>query len=33
MELIERQGAGTFGTANIKALYEAVERQRAAASV
>ncbi|MFD5086100.1 4-hydroxyphenylpyruvate dioxygenase [Kitasatospora sp. NPDC058406] len=33
LELIERQGAGTFGTANIKALYEAVERQRAAASV
>ncbi|KDN82327.1 4-hydroxyphenylpyruvate dioxygenase [Kitasatospora cheerisanensis] len=29
LELIERQGAGTFGTANIKALYEAVERQRA----
>ncbi|WP_031068531.1 4-hydroxyphenylpyruvate dioxygenase [Streptomyces sp. NRRL WC-3742] len=27
LELIERQGAGTFGTANIKALYEAVERQ------
>ncbi|WP_034091775.1 4-hydroxyphenylpyruvate dioxygenase [Streptacidiphilus albus] len=33
LELIERQGAGTFGTANIKALYEAVERRRAAASV
>ncbi|MFE7190074.1 4-hydroxyphenylpyruvate dioxygenase [Kitasatospora sp. NPDC057541] len=33
VELIERQGAGTFGTANIKALYEAVERQRAAAAV
>ncbi|QKW23062.1 4-hydroxyphenylpyruvate dioxygenase [Kitasatospora sp. NA04385] len=32
LEVIERQGAGTFGTANIKALYEAVERQRAAAS-
>ncbi|MFF2814838.1 4-hydroxyphenylpyruvate dioxygenase [Kitasatospora cineracea] len=32
LELIERQGAGTFGTANIKALYEAVERQRATAS-
>jgi 4-hydroxymandelate synthase len=30
-ELIERRGAATFGTANIKALYEAVERQRAAA--
>ncbi|MFJ9695998.1 4-hydroxyphenylpyruvate dioxygenase [Kitasatospora sp. NPDC101183] len=27
LEVIERQGAGTFGTANIKALYEAVERQ------
>lgn len=26
-ELIERRGASTFGTANIKALYEAVERQ------
>nr|BFD95311.1 hypothetical protein KitaXyl93_66710 [Kitasatospora sp. Xyl93] len=26
LELIERQGAGTFGTANIKALYEAVDR-------
>jgi 4-hydroxymandelate synthase len=26
-ELIERRGAGTFGTANIKALYEAVERE------
>ncbi|GAA1242045.1 4-hydroxyphenylpyruvate dioxygenase [Kitasatospora nipponensis] len=33
LEVIERQGAGTFGTANIKALYEAVERQRAAATV
>ncbi|WP_033212878.1 4-hydroxyphenylpyruvate dioxygenase [Kitasatospora phosalacinea] len=32
LEVIERQGAGTFGTANIKALYEAVERQRATAS-
>ena len=31
LELIERRGAATFGTANIKALYEAVERQRAAA--
>ncbi|MBO1415816.1 4-hydroxyphenylpyruvate dioxygenase [Streptomyces sp. FH025] len=30
LELIERQGAGTFGTANIKALYEAVERQTSA---
>jgi 4-hydroxymandelate synthase len=29
LELIERRGAGTFGSANIKALYEAVERQRA----
>lgn len=26
-ELIERRGAATFGTANIKALYEAVERE------
>ncbi|KJS59097.1 4-hydroxyphenylpyruvate dioxygenase [Streptomyces rubellomurinus] len=26
MELIERQGATTFGSSNIKALYEAVER-------
>lgn len=31
LELIERRGAGTFGTANIKALYQAVERQNAAA--
>ncbi|MFB7123251.1 4-hydroxyphenylpyruvate dioxygenase [Kitasatospora sp. NPDC056273] len=31
LELIERQGAGTFGTANIKALYEAVERHGPAA--
>ena len=30
LELIERRGAGTFGTANIKALYQAVERQNAA---
>ncbi|MGW4649973.1 4-hydroxyphenylpyruvate dioxygenase [Kitasatospora sp. NPDC004289] len=29
LELIERQGAETFGSANIKALYEAVERQHA----
>ncbi|WNI19408.1 4-hydroxyphenylpyruvate dioxygenase [Actinacidiphila sp. ITFR-21] len=29
LELIERRGAGTFGSANIKALYEAVERERA----
>ncbi|KRB72596.1 hypothetical protein ASE03_22445 [Kitasatospora sp. Root187] len=29
LELIERQGAGTFGSANIRALYEAVERQHA----
>ncbi|MEU1400483.1 4-hydroxyphenylpyruvate dioxygenase [Micromonospora zamorensis] len=28
-EVIERMGARTFGTGNIKALYEAVERQRA----
>jgi 4-hydroxymandelate synthase len=27
-EIIERQGASTFGSANIKALYEAVERER-----
>jgi 4-hydroxymandelate synthase len=27
-EVIERQGAKTFGSANIKALYEAVERER-----
>ncbi|QUQ69279.1 4-hydroxyphenylpyruvate dioxygenase [Kutzneria sp. CA-103260] len=27
-EVIERQGAGTFGSANIKALYEAVELER-----
>ncbi|MCH0559338.1 4-hydroxyphenylpyruvate dioxygenase [Streptomyces sp. MUM 16J] len=27
-ELIERRGADTFGSANIKALYEAVERER-----
>ncbi|WP_371522237.1 4-hydroxyphenylpyruvate dioxygenase [Kitasatospora sp. NBC_01300] len=33
LELIERQGAGTFGTANIKALYEAVERQSSDAAV
>ncbi|MEV7773746.1 4-hydroxyphenylpyruvate dioxygenase [Kitasatospora sp. NPDC086791] len=33
LELIERQGAGTFGTANIKALYEAIERNSSAASV
>ncbi|GAA1784523.1 4-hydroxyphenylpyruvate dioxygenase [Luedemannella flava] len=29
-ELIERRGARTFGTGNIKALYEAVERQQVA---
>jgi 4-hydroxymandelate synthase len=29
-ELIERRGARSFGSNNIKALYEAVERQRAA---
>ena len=28
-ELIERRGALTFGTRNIKALYEALERRRA----
>ncbi|WP_083255160.1 4-hydroxyphenylpyruvate dioxygenase [Amycolatopsis orientalis] len=27
-EIIERQGAGTFGSSNIKALYEAVELER-----
>ncbi|MFJ9457064.1 4-hydroxyphenylpyruvate dioxygenase [Kitasatospora sp. NPDC101447] len=32
LELIERQGAGTFGTANIKALYEAIKRHSSAAS-
>ncbi|MFJ6611199.1 4-hydroxyphenylpyruvate dioxygenase [Streptomyces sp. NPDC091289] len=31
MEVIERMGARTFGSGNIKALYEAVERQRAEA--
>ena len=31
-ELIERRGAATFGTANIRALYEAVERQTVAES-
>ena len=29
LELVERRGAGSFGTNNIKALYEAVERQHA----
>ncbi|MFF1413403.1 4-hydroxyphenylpyruvate dioxygenase [Streptomyces sp. NPDC058289] len=33
MEVIERMGARTFGSGNIKALYEAVERQRAEAEV
>jgi 4-hydroxymandelate synthase len=28
-EIIERQGASTFGSSNIKALYEAVEMERA----
>ncbi|MCA1727242.1 MAG: 4-hydroxyphenylpyruvate dioxygenase, partial [Actinobacteria bacterium] len=28
MEVIERQGATTFGSGNIKALYEAVEQER-----
>lgn len=32
IELIERQGALTFGSRNIKALYEALEVQRAAES-
>jgi 4-hydroxymandelate synthase len=31
-EVIERLGARTFGSANIKALYQAVERERARAS-
>jgi 4-hydroxymandelate synthase len=31
-EIIERLGARTFGSANIKALYQAVERERASAS-
>ena len=31
MEVIERLGARTFGSGNIKALYEAVERERAEA--
>jgi 4-hydroxymandelate synthase len=30
MEIIERAGASTFGSGNIKALYEAVELQRSA---
>jgi 4-hydroxymandelate synthase len=30
-ELIQRRGARGFGTANIRALYEAVERDRLAA--
>ena len=29
LELIERHGARTFGTSNIKALYEAKERELA----
>jgi 4-hydroxymandelate synthase len=29
-ELIDRRGAHTFGSNNIQALYEAVERQQAA---
>ncbi|KAA2255897.1 4-hydroxyphenylpyruvate dioxygenase [Solihabitans fulvus] len=32
MEIIERLGALTFGSANIKALYQAVERERLGAS-
>lgn len=32
-ELIDRRGARSFGSNNIKALYEAIERQRAAAGV
>jgi len=31
-EVIERQGAGTFGSSNIKALYEAVELERSGQS-
>jgi len=31
IELIERQGALTFGSRNIRALYEALEDTRAAA--
>ncbi|MGN9810278.1 4-hydroxyphenylpyruvate dioxygenase [Micromonospora sp. BQ11] len=33
LELIERRGARTFGSGNIKALYEAKERELAAAAV
>jgi len=29
IELIERQGARGFGSGNIKALFEAVEREQA----
>jgi 4-hydroxymandelate synthase len=32
LELIERHGALTFGTSNIKALYEAKERELAMAT-
>jgi 4-hydroxymandelate synthase len=32
-EVIDRRGARSFGSSNIKALYEAVERQRAVADV
>lgn len=32
-ELIDRRGARSFGSNNIKALYEAIERQRTAADV
>jgi 4-hydroxymandelate synthase len=32
IELIERRGALTFGSSNVKALYEALEEQRAAES-
>lgn len=32
LEIIDRHGALTFGSGNIKALYEAVERDRAASS-
>ena len=33
LELIERRGATTFGTSNIRKLYEAVEREQAIAAV
>jgi 4-hydroxymandelate synthase len=33
MELIERQGALTFGSANIRALYEALGKEQASATL